>query len=52
MTNLQRKQLRELIGFRFTRDRSYNLPAQRLTALEAFLQWRTRNLAAGPAKTP
>ena len=37
ITDRQRKQLRKLIGFRFTRDRSYNLPAKRLKALEDFL---------------
>ena len=37
MTDRQRKQLRKLIDFRFTRDSNYNLPAKRLKALEAFL---------------
>ena len=40
MTDRQRKQLRKLIDFRFTRDRNYNLPAKRLKALDAFLQRR------------
>lgn len=40
MTDCQRKQLRKLIDFRFTRDRNYNLPAKRLKILEAFLQRR------------
>ena len=44
MTNRQRKQLRKLIDFRFTRDRSYNLPAKRLKAMEAFLQKRVISL--------
>ena len=47
MTDRQRKQLRKLIDFRFTRDRNHNLPAKRLKALEAFLQRRTRKLSAG-----
>ena len=42
MTDRQRKLLRKLIDFRFTRDRNYNLPAWRLKKLEAFLQrWTT-----------
>ena len=44
MTDRQRKQLRKLIDFRFTRDRNYNLPAKRLKALEAFLHNRTYRL--------
>ena len=44
MTNRQRKQLRKLIDFRFTRDRNYNLPAWRLKKLEAFLQRRLKSL--------
>ena len=47
MTDRQRKQLRNLIDFRFTRDRNYNLPAKRLKALEAFLQRRLRDLSKG-----
>ena len=44
MTGRQRKQLRKLIDFRFTRDRNYNLPAKRLKALDAFLQRRIGSL--------
>ena len=44
MTDRQRKQLRKLIDFRFTRDRNYNLPTKRLKALEAFLHNRTYRL--------
>ena len=40
MTDRQRKQLRKLIDFRFTRDRNYALPAKRLKDLEYFLQRR------------
>ena len=46
-TDRQRKQLRKLIDFRFTRDRNYNLPAKRLKTLEAFLLRRIRKLSAG-----
>ena len=46
LTDRQRKQLRKLIDFRFTRDRNYNLPAKRLKALEDFLQRRIRKLSA------
>ena len=45
MADLQRKQLRKLIDFRFTRELNYNLPAKRLKALESFLQRRTRYLS-------
>lgn len=44
LTDRQRKQLRKLIDFRFTRDRNYSLPAKRLKALEAFLQKRIISL--------
>jgi len=44
MTDRQRKQLRKLIDFQFTRDRNYNLPAKRLKALDTFLQWRPNAL--------
>ena len=43
----RRKQLRKQIGFRFTRDRNYNLPSKRLKALEAFLQRQIRQLSSG-----
>jgi len=42
MTDHQRKNLRKLIDFRFTRDRSYKLPAWRMKKLEIFLQQRIR----------
>ena len=44
MTDRQRKQLRELIDFRFTRDHNYDLPAKRLKDLERFLQRRTKSM--------
>ena len=47
MTDRQRKQLRKLIDFRFTRDRNYNLPAWRLKKLEEFLQHGIRKVSSG-----
>ena len=47
MTDRQRKQLRKLIDFRFTRDRNYNLPAWRLQILQNFLQQRCQMLLRG-----
>ncbi len=42
MTDRQRKQLRKLTEFKFTRHSCYNLPAWRLERLEAFIHDRTR----------
>ena len=44
MTDRQRKQLRKLTEFKFTRHSCYNLPAWRLERLEAFIHDRTRAL--------
>lgn len=44
----QRRQLRRLIGFRFTRHPSLNLPEERLQAIEAHLDRRVRELLAIP----
>ena len=44
MTDRQRKQLRKLTEFKFTRHSCYNLPAWRLERLEAFIHDRTREL--------
>ena len=44
MTDRQRKQLRKLTEFKFTRHSRYNLPAWRLERLEAFIHDRTREL--------
>ena len=44
----QKNQLRKLIGFRFTRHPSINLPEERLTAIEKHLQIRVRQLLALP----
>ena len=40
----QKSKLRKLIGFRFTRHPSYNLPAYRLKAIEEHLQKRIQTL--------
>lgn len=39
-------ELRKLIGFTFKRHKSFNLPEDRLTAIEAFLQKRVQHLLA------
>ena len=44
----QRNQLRRLIGFRFTRHPSINLPEERLTAIEKHIDRRVRELLALP----
>ena len=44
----QKNQLRKLIGFRFARHPSINLPEERLTAIEKHLQSRVRQLLALP----
>ena len=44
MTDRQRKQLRKLIDFRFTRDSNCNLPAKRLKDPERLLQHRTKSM--------
>ena len=48
MGTRQRNQLRRLIGFRFTRHPSLNLPEDRLQAIEAHLDRRVRELLALP----
>ena len=47
----QKNQLRKLIGFRFTRHPSMNLPEERLTAIENHLQSRIRKLLALPSSS-
>ena len=47
----QKNQLRKLIGFRFTRHPSINLPEERLTAIENHLQSRVRKLLALPTSS-
>jgi len=44
MTDRQREKLRKLINFRFKLHPRYNLPKERLTAIEKFLQARIREL--------
>jgi len=44
MEKEQTRQLRKLIGFRFTRHPSLNLPEERLIAIEQYLQQRIRQL--------
>ena len=48
MGTKQRNQLRRLIGFRFTRHPSINLPEERLTAIEKQLDLRVRDLLSLP----
>ena len=48
MGTKQRNQLRRLIGFRFTRHPSINLPEERLTAIEKQIDLRVRELLALP----
>lgn len=47
----QRNQLRRLIGFRFRRHPSLNLPEQRLSAIENHINVRVRELLALPRTT-
>ena len=47
MGDRQRKQLRKLAGFRFTRHSRYNLPAWRLKRLEEFIRARAAGLLGG-----
>lgn len=49
ITVRQKEQLRKMIGFRFARHSSYNLPAARLNALERHLQKRVRELLDIPS---
>lgn len=48
MGTKQRNQLRRLIGFRFTRHPSINLPEERLTAIEKQIDLRVRELLSLP----
>lgn len=50
MGKKQASQLRRLIGFRFTRHPSINLPEERLQAIERQLEVRTRELLSLPKK--
>lgn len=44
ITVRQKEKLRKMIGFGFTRDKNYNLPAKRLKAIENYLQQRVNEL--------
>lgn len=44
ITPRQKAKLRKMIGFKFERNKNYNLPAKRLKAIEAFLQLRVAEL--------
>ena len=50
MGTRQKAQLRKIIGFRFTRHESLNLPESRLTAIEKQLEERTRELLSMPVR--
>lgn len=47
----QKEQLRRVIGFRFQRHPSLNLPEEHLAAIERHLQVRARQLLAMPTRT-
>ncbi|MBE6818963.1 MAG: XRE family transcriptional regulator [Ruminococcaceae bacterium] len=44
ISDRQRKQLRKVLTFSFTKDKNYNLPAYRLKAIEKFIQARAGEL--------
>ena len=46
ITSRQKAQLRKMINFKFTKHARYNLSAQRLKKIEAFLQKRVQELLA------
>lgn len=46
----QKEQLRHMIGFRFKRHKSLNLPEEHLTAIEKHLETRVRKLLAIPTR--
>lgn len=46
----QKAQLRKMVGFRFTRHPSLNLPEERLTAIEKQIGERTRELLSIPSR--
>ena len=48
METKQRNQLRKLIGFKFTRHPSINLPEERLLAIEKQIDIRVRELLSLP----
>lgn len=50
ITPRQKEMLRKMIGFKFERDRNYNLPSKRLKAIEIYLQKRVNELLEMPIK--
>ncbi len=50
ITPRQKEKLCKMIGFKFCRDRNYNLPAKRLKAIEKYLQIRVREMLDMPIK--
>ena len=46
----QKEQLRPMIGFRFQRHESLNLPEEHLQAIERHLEGRVRELLAIPTR--
>ncbi len=50
MGSKQKEQLRRMIGFKFERHPTYNLPEDRLTAIEKQIQLRTRELLEIPIR--
>lgn len=46
----QKEQLRRMIGFKFERHSTYNLPEDRLTAIEKQIQFRTQELLKIPIR--
>ena len=51
MGTKQKAQLRKMIGFRFVRHPSFNLPEERLAAIEKQLGERARELLSIPSRT-
>ena len=51
MTKRQKKKLQKLVNFRFTKHKSYNLPASRLRNIEKFVRKRVRELLSMPVVT-
>ena len=47
----QKEQLRRMIGFKFKRHPSLNLPEEHLAAIEQVLEVRVRKLLAIPTRT-
>jgi hypothetical protein len=48
ITKYQKKKLKKLINFKFTKHKSYNLPSSRLKIMEVFIQKRVQELLAIP----